>query len=131
VVDDEPLLLKLMKRFLVGHDVVTACSGREAQQVLEVDEDFDLILCDLMMPDQTGVEVHQWLVARNPRLAARLVFTTGGAFGDAAIQYLTDCGATKLEKPFDTVAFKRLVSDRIQWVRNGSARPVTQRLEGV
>lgn len=129
VIDDEPLLLKLMTRFLVGHDVVTASSGQAAQHVLENDEDFDLILCDLMMPDQTGMEVHQWLVARNPGLAARLVFTTGGAFGDAAAQYLADCGAPKLEKPFDKLAFKRLVSERIWVVREGGARSMAPRSE--
>lgn len=129
VIDDEPPLLKLMTRFLVGHDIVTACSGREAQRVLENDESFDLILCDLMMPDLTGVDVHQWLVARNPGLAARLVFTTGGAFGDTAAQYVADCGAPKLEKPFDKLAFKRLVSERIQLVRDGGARSMAQRSE--
>ena len=119
VIDDEPVLLKLMTRLLVGHDIVTAGSGREAQSVLESDEDFDLILCDLMMPEQTGVQVHQWLVARNPDLAARVVFTTGGVFEDAMAQYLVDCGALKLEKPFDKPAFKRLVSQRIEMATNG------------
>ena len=117
VVDDELPLLKLMKHLLAGHDIVTASSGREARHVLENDEDFDLILCDLMMPDQTGVQVHQWLVARNPRLAARVVFTTGGAFGDATVRYLVECGVLALEKPFDMPALKRVVSERIQSAR--------------
>lgn len=119
VIDDEALLLKLMTRLLAGHDVVTACSGGEAQQLLENDQHFDLILCDLMMPDRTGVQVHKWLVTRHPGLAKRVVFTTGGALGDAMTQYLVDCGVRKLDKPFDTREFKRVVSERIQAAKNG------------
>jgi PAS domain S-box-containing protein len=114
VVDDETLLIKLMTRLLVGHEVVSVSSGEAAQALLEGDQDFDLILCDLMMPNRTGIDVHKWLAQRNPRLAARMVFTSGGVFGEVTNQYLIDSGVLKLEKPFDRSLFKRVVSERIQ-----------------
>ena len=121
VVDDETLLVKLMTRLLVGHEVVGVSSGEAAQALLENDQDFDLILCDLMMPDRSGIDVHKWLAQRNPLLAARMVFTSGGVFSELTDQYLIDSGVLKLEKPFDQKLFKRVVSERIQ--ASKSSRP--------
>ncbi len=114
VVDDEERLRTVMKRLLVEHEVVTVSSGAEAQALLEHDQAFDLILCDLMMPDVSGVDVHRWLTARNPDLARRTVFVTGGAFGSAASEYLTSVGNLKIEKPFENHAFKHVVSERVR-----------------
>jgi len=60
LIDDEPLLLKSLKRYLggvCGHDVVCAGSGREALAEFEADDDVDVIFCDLTMPDIDGVDV--------------------------------------------------------------------------
>ena len=62
VVDDEPLLRKLMVRILEGsHEVVTATSGAKAQVILQGDQSFDVILCDLIMPQLTGMDLHDEL----------------------------------------------------------------------
>jgi two-component system, cell cycle sensor histidine kinase and response regulator CckA len=123
VVDDEVLLVKLMTRLLAGHEVVSVNSGEAAEALLEQDELFDLILCDLMMPNLTGVDVHRWLHQRNPSLAARVVFTTGGVFGEVTQQYLLQSGVQKLEKPFDAVLFKRVVTERVQASERSSRPP--------
>ncbi len=114
IVDDEAPLRLVMQRLLTAHQVVTAASGKEALAILEQDRAFDLILCDLMMPGVTGMDVHQWLVSRDPVLARRVVFITGGAFGPVAADYLTDAGNLKLEKPFGKNEFRELVSGRIR-----------------
>jgi CheY-like chemotaxis protein/anti-sigma regulatory factor (Ser/Thr protein kinase) len=118
VVDDEALLRKLMSRLLAGHEVVSVSSGKEAQEILEHDQRFDLIMCDLMMPDQTGVDIYKWLKDRNALLAERVVFTSGGAFGEATTQYLAECGVLKLAKPFDTHLFKEVVAERIRTAKS-------------
>lgn len=41
---------------------------------------FDVILCDLMMPDTTGMDLHHELVRIAPDQVDRMVFMTGGAF---------------------------------------------------
>ena len=50
IVDDDPLVLKAMRRLLHRHEVVTAPGGAEALAILEQRSDFNVILCDLMMP---------------------------------------------------------------------------------
>jgi len=114
IVDDEAALRQVMTRMLSSHEVVSAASGHDALAILEQDRAFDLILCDLMMPGMSGIDVHQWLVSHDPLLAGRLVFMTGGAFGPSAAEYLSDAGNLKLEKPFTRSEFKEVVSNQIR-----------------
>ena len=118
IIDDEALLRTAMKRLLTAHDVVTASSGKEAETLLEHDRDFDLILCDLMMPGITGMDVHHWLKALDPQLAKRMVFITGGAFGRVAAEYLSEAGNLRLEKPFDSDALEQIVDERVRFAKS-------------
>jgi CheY-like chemotaxis protein/anti-sigma regulatory factor (Ser/Thr protein kinase) len=113
VVDDEALIRGAMVRMLRGHDVVQAVSGNEAQKILEADQAFDLILCDIMMPAMSGVELHEWLSTTHPGLAQQVVFITGGAFTPRAAQYLTKVSNIRLEKPFDVENLKKIVTELI------------------
>ena len=111
MVDDEPAIRTVLSRFLGrAHEVVTAASGREGRALLEGDAAFDLILCDLMMPEMTGMELHQWLAGRNPALARRVVFMTGGIFTPRASEYLAHAGNLNIEKPFDFARLRELAS---------------------
>src|SRR5690606_37778100 len=59
VVDDEPLILKVVKRTLdKEHEVVTTPTAAQALAWLKAGESFDVILCDIMMPQMTGMEFH-------------------------------------------------------------------------
>ncbi len=116
VVDDEPGIRAIIARILGrDHEVVTAASGEEARAILEQDRRFDLIFCDMMMPRISGMELHAWLAARDADrdLAARVVFITGGAFTPGASDYLARVGNLRVEKPFDTVALKKLTDELI------------------
>jgi PAS domain S-box-containing protein len=114
VVDDENSIRAALKRLLGNaHDVVTAASGEEGQAILEKDESFDLVLCDVMMQGMSGMDLHKWLVKRNRALARQMVFITGGAFTPKASEYLSRVGNLKLEKPFDLTNLKRLVSELV------------------
>ncbi|MBX7190927.1 MAG: response regulator [Sandaracinaceae bacterium] len=100
VVDDEPVILHTYKRVLQKQcDVVTAKGGHEALQVLEADDRFDAIICDLMMPELDGVSVHEWLAAHRPRLVPRVVFSSGGAFTGRCQAFLATFQGPLLEKP--------------------------------
>jgi len=118
IIDDEAPLRVVMQRLLVAHEVVSAASGQEALAILKQDRAFDLILCDLMMPGVTGMDVHHWLVEHDPVLAARVVFITGGAFGPVAADYVSDAGNLKFEKPFARDEFEDMVSGRIRAVKS-------------
>jgi CheY-like chemotaxis protein len=103
---------------LRGHDVVQAASGEEAQKVLEADQAFDLILCDMMMPLVSGVDLHEWLLATHPELAKQIVFITGGAFTPKAREHLSKVSNIRIEKPFDVTNFKKIVGELIVAYRN-------------
>ena len=102
IVDDEPRLGVSLQILLSSeHDAVVAGSGREAQELLVADGAFDVILCDLMMPDVSGIDLHRWIAARDPRLARRMIFMSGGAFTKLAREFLETEHPDYLEKPFD------------------------------
>jgi CheY-like chemotaxis protein len=83
VVDDEPMICRAIQYAVAGmHDVVLARSGREALDVLKSDDRFDLILCDLKMPDLSGAELHDALQRERPDVAQRLVLMTGAVLAD-------------------------------------------------
>jgi PAS domain S-box-containing protein len=111
VVDDEEAIHRMLTRLLGrDHEIIAAASGEEGRVVLEKDQAFDLILCDLMMPQVSGMELHQWLAQRNPVLAQRVVFITGGAFTPRATEYLASAGNLKIDKPFDHADLKKLIA---------------------
>lgn len=56
-------------------------SADEALRLIEGGERYDVILCDLMMPVMTGMELHDALSRFAPDQANAMVFMTGGAVG--------------------------------------------------
>jgi PAS domain S-box-containing protein len=110
VVDDEPLVGTAIRRTLQReHEVVTLTSSREAHARLTDGERFDIILCDLMMPEMSGMELHEQLAHRSPELAGRMVFLTGGAFTTHAHSFLSRVSNPRVEKPFSTQELRELV----------------------
>jgi signal transduction histidine kinase/ligand-binding sensor domain-containing protein/CheY-like chemotaxis protein len=102
IIDHEPLLLTALSRTLVPeHEVVPFTNARQALARLRAGERFALILCDLMMPEMTAMELHETLLREAPELAERLVFLTGGAFSEAVRAFLDTTNLPWLEKPFE------------------------------
>jgi signal transduction histidine kinase len=111
VVDDDALVLLSIRRLLdEEHDLVTTTSGHEAVRRVREGEKFDLIVADLMMPEMTGMALHQEIAGLSPRLAERMLFITGGAFTPAARQFLERVANKRLEKPFDAQELRDLVN---------------------
>ncbi len=100
-VDDEALLLKAYRRMLgETHELTSALGGHEALRILERDAAFDVVLCDLQMPEMSGMELHAAVRERFPTLGDRFVFVTGGAFSSDARKFLEDSVASVIQKPF-------------------------------
>jgi len=119
VVDDEATMRSTMQRLLGReHDVVTAESGKVARELLARDRRFDVILCDLMMPELSGMELHAWLVEVDPALADQVVFITGGAFTASAAEYLRNPKNLRIEKPFETASLQRLTAELVLAARS-------------
>jgi PAS domain S-box-containing protein len=111
VVDDDALVVRALVRSLSqAYDVEGVGSAADALARLDVGPRFDTVLCDLMMPQMTGMELHARVAARDPALAARMVFITGGAFSAAATDFLARTRNTCIEKPFETARLRDAIS---------------------
>ena len=110
VVDDDDSIRRMLQRMLgKEHEVVVTASGEEARTVLANDSCFDVIICDVMMPNMSGVELHEWLAVQNPELSERMMFLTGGAFTFSTSEYLKAIPNLRLEKPVDAATLKKFV----------------------
>lgn len=121
LIDDEERVLTATRRVLqaTGHEVVALVRGAEALERIRGGERFDVILCDLMMPDITGEDVHAELSRIAPDQADRMVFLTGGAFTSGAKAFLERMPGRVLEKPFENAAVRRVVEEWIDRSRRG------------
>ena len=86
----------------------------DALERLDNGERFDVILCDIMMPELSGVDFHRALRQRAPLAAERIVFVTGGVFSSEAREFLEPSRQERLDKPFDVGVLRALVKQRIQ-----------------
>lgn len=102
VIDDDERVATAVERLLgTDHEVATEIDARRALGRLLAGESYDVVLCDVMMPTLSGVELHRVLSEAAPDQADRIVFVTGGAFSDATRDFLATVGNVCIEKPFD------------------------------
>jgi PAS domain S-box-containing protein len=114
VIDDEPIIGTALKRVLgKNNEVIAENSARKALDRIRDGEHFDLILCDLMMPDMTGADFYAEFKELSPAQAGEIVFMTGGAFTPRARDFLASVTNERLEKPFDMATLKKLVHDHL------------------
>ncbi|WP_428265465.1 response regulator [Haliangium sp.] len=117
VVDDEPLIVSTLEQALRTHEVVGAESGRDALARCE-DESFDLILCDLMMPEMSGMVFYDRLSAAHPGMEKRVVFMTGGSLLPDVQHFLIGVPNECLEKPLSMRHLQPFVNERVRSVRD-------------
>jgi CheY-like chemotaxis protein len=111
VVEDESALGRVLARLLTPHRVTAVSRARDALTLIRRGERFDVVLCDLMMPEMTGMEFYAELSTMDPAVAQRVVFMTGGAFTSSARTFLESVPNVRLDKPLDTARLRRLVDD--------------------
>lgn len=115
VVDDEQLITQLVRRTLTKeHDVHCAAGADEAFRLVGAGQRFDVILCDLSMPQMTGMDFHQALARSYPEQAERMVFFTGGAFTSRAEEFLQQVPNHRLQKPIDGHQLRALINDLVR-----------------
>ena len=109
IVDDEVILANALARDLSqDHQVTVATGGRQALALI-LEQDFDLILCDVMMPDLSGLELYDEVRLRRPGVERKLVFMTGGMFTQRARAFLEQVDNPRVDKPFDMSEVRELI----------------------
>ena len=113
VVDDEYALAKSLGKQLdaKGYDVTIAADGADAVQRLRDGEFYDVVLCDLMMPGISGMDVYEQVVSNKPSLADRFLFMTGGAYTDRATSFIEETSCHCLQKPFSEHELHRTLQE--------------------
>ncbi len=112
VVDDEIRIAQSIARLFSRElRVVSELDGRRALNRLKDDRDFDVVVCDLMMPEMSGIELFDEIRRLSPRLARRVIFLTGGAFTPDASAFLDSVRNPVVEKPFDAAQLRAVIDD--------------------
>jgi PAS domain S-box-containing protein len=119
IVDDEAPLAAVCAAELDGYETAVVHGGRQAIERIDAGETFDAIVCDLLMPDRTGVDVFEHLRAHHPGAERRIVFMTGGAPTRGAKELLERAPNPCLEKPFTGEALRAAVRQIILTTRRG------------
>jgi CheY-like chemotaxis protein/two-component sensor histidine kinase len=125
IVDDDVLVGSSLRRVLGReHEVTVLTSAKAALDLLVSGEHFDVILCDLMMPEMTGMDLFSALSRTIPEMCDRMAFITGGAFTATARAFLESVPNPRLEKPLDLRGLRALVRGYVRTDRSrGSVRP--------
>ncbi len=110
MVEDEPAIAEVCRRVLTeeGYETDVAVNGRVAQDMLEARE-YDLCLIDIRTPAMNGEELFQWLKEKHPRIAKRVIFTTGDVMAGGTRGFLQQTARPFLPKPFTPAEIRTII----------------------
>jgi PAS domain S-box-containing protein len=115
VVDDEPSIGTALGELLAAeHEVVSVRSAREALTLLLSEEHFDVVFCDVIMPQMSGIDLYRSLRTERPGLERRIVFMSGGAFTSSTAEFLASVDNRRIEKPFSVGLIEKIVRDMVR-----------------
>ncbi|MFI5301504.1 MAG: response regulator, partial [Polyangiales bacterium] len=100
IVDDDPEVAADLADALAEYDSVAVDDAKSAIELLANDKSFAVVLCNVMVPDLTGIVVYDQATRLDPGLASRFIFMTGGAFTTNARELAARVHERLLEKPF-------------------------------
>ena len=113
VVDDEPNMIRLFRSLLEKDDYVveSAETGAEARQLLETSH-FDLMVCDLALPDTNGIEVLRHAHELDPDLM--VVMITGFGTIESAVEAMKLGARDYITKPFQRSEIKLTIGKALE-----------------
>jgi DNA-binding response OmpR family regulator len=115
LVDDDRELADTLKLLLEAHNFVVTTAGDGVQALREViDFDFDVIICDLMMPNMPGDMFYLAVQKTKPELCKRFIFVTGHGGNPKVEAFLKEINGVVLFKPVLTDELVRMISFVIQ-----------------
>ena len=101
VIDDEQALLRMLTTSLhaLGHETDATISSREALQKIDT-QTYDLIICDMKMPEVDGCEVYRFVAEHQPDMLKRMIFSSGDTMSGKFQAFFQKTGCRFLQKPF-------------------------------
>jgi PAS domain S-box-containing protein len=112
VVDDESAIAVALKKILeMDHDVTAVTTGDQALRLLLDGSHFDVILCDVLMPGTSGIDVFRQLESARPEVAGRMIFMTGASSMPRVAEFFRSIGNHRIDKPVDIPRLRRLIQD--------------------
>jgi CheY-like chemotaxis protein len=114
LIDDEPNIRQVYSILLSDDfEVDVAASGQQGREKVEANPDYDVVVCDVMMPDMDAAELIDAIGAEHPELLNRFVLYTGGAVTERA-RALVDSGRFKiLYKPLPADELKVAIREKV------------------
>ena len=121
VVDDEPSLRELLRRYLEfdRYTVDLAEDGQEALRKLQTMQ-YDCIVLDLKMPGMSGQELYRRIQDFNPLLASKVVFITGDTVTPRTRAFISSTGSPLIHKPFEAEELGSHIRNLVQTTHMGS-----------
>jgi CheY-like chemotaxis protein len=115
VIDDEPGVAKALAWLLSrdGYTVDTAKNGSCALILLQTHR-YDVLLCDLLMPEMDGQGFYATLTQQHGHLRQRVIFLTGDAMGADSTAFLQQCGQPWLIKPCNAATVRSAIQQMLQ-----------------
>jgi PAS domain S-box-containing protein len=114
VIDDDTAVGTAVELVLSDdYEVEVLTNAQRALDRLRDGEVYGAILCDLMMPELSGMDFHRELTVCHPELATQVIFLTGGAFTPAADEFLDRVPNPRLEKPYSSRDLRALIARQI------------------
>jgi len=111
LVDDDTVLAETLKELLEGYNFVVTVVGNGAEALREVMAlDFDVIICDLLMPTMPGDMFYLAVQKTKPHLARRFLFITGHADNPKVDGFLKSIGGLTMHKPVQTEDLVRMIN---------------------
>jgi DNA-binding response OmpR family regulator len=128
VVDDDPANLDLLSRRLTrqGYEVTTAGGGQEALDLLD-QQDFDLVILDMLMPGINGLQVLRQLKSDPERRAIPVMMISALDSTDRVVECIALGAEDYIFKPFNPILLKARVSAALEKsrLRENQARKLT------
>ena len=114
VIDDERAVRDLISDALTieGHEVLTAENGKEGLDFIGQYR-FDLVFCDLRMPEMDGQALYEEVQRDHPQVLKRIVFVTAQANSSDYGPFLRETGIPVIEKPFTLSQLRQMVGKMV------------------
>ena len=111
LVDDDVTLANTLKQLLESHNFIVTTSANGADALREVMVvDYDVIICDMLMPKMAGDMFYLAVQKVKPQLTPRFLFVTGHADNPKVEAFLKETGAEVVFKPVLTDELIRMIS---------------------